>query len=256
MPRPCKKRRVCKHPDFCEFVATESQSDEVVLLTIDEFECLRLVDYEMLTQEECAAKMTVARTTVTLIYQEARRKLMDALLHGKKLVVRGGNYHLCPNHQDCGGFDCLTEHIEFKNKENNITMRIAITHQDGQVFGHFGRTEQFKIYDVDESGKVIPFILESNGAGHSALADLLARGKVDVLICGGIGGGAVNALSSFGIKVYAGASGACDDVFATFMSGNLSLDGASNCNHHHHEEGHDCHCGEHHHGEGHNCHCH
>ena len=83
--------------------------------------------------------------------------------------------------------------------------RIAVTYDNGQVFGHFGRTEQFKVYDVSDGKVVSSEIIDSNGEGHGALAGLLAVNNVDVLVCGGIGGGAMNALSENGIEVCAGA---------------------------------------------------
>lgn len=109
MSRPCKRRRVCFKPLYDEFITLNSQNPDVSILTIDEFECLRLIDYEKITQEECAIKMEIARTTVTLIYQEARYKLMDALLNGKKIIIQGGNYSLCTNSEKCRGYDCLNK---------------------------------------------------------------------------------------------------------------------------------------------------
>lgn len=138
-------------------------------------------------------------------------------------------------------------------------MRIAVTYENEFVFQHFGKTQQFKIYDVQDNQIVDTFILDSNGAGHGALADVLSRNCVDVLICGGIGGGAVHALESANIKLCAGCSGPCDEVVKRFINEEIHLNSESNCNHHHHEheEGHECHCHEHgHHEGGHNCKCH
>lgn len=259
MPRPCKRRRVCVKPRYVEFLSTESNSKETVNLTVDEFECLRLLDYEQITQEECAKKMNIARTTVTSIYQEARYKLMDAIINGKKVLISGGNYEVCSEHENCMGYNCLTDNMVIKQRKDDIYMRIAVTYDNGQVFQHFGKTQQFKIYDVDESKVIETFILDSNGAGHGALADVLRRNKVDLLICGGIGNGAVNALAKCNVNVCAGTSGDTDQLIEQYLKGELELNGKSNCNHHHeHEEHHECHCGshEHHHEEKHNCKCH
>lgn len=109
-------------------------------------------------------------------------------------------------------------------------MQLAIPYDDGQVFQHFGRSEQFKLYEVTD-GTVGPSrILENNGAGHGALVTLLAQEHVDVLICGGIG---------------AGVQGEADKAAADFAAGRLAYDPAVHCEHH--GEGHD-------HGHGHNCH--
>ena len=132
-------------------------------------------------------------------------------------------------------------------------MRIAVTYENGQVFQHFGHTEEFKIYEI-EDGKVISTeIIGSNGSGHSALAALLDERKIDVLICGGIGGGAQTALAERGIELCAGADGNADQAVEAYLRGELVNTGA-NCNHH--GEGHSCHdhgCGEHDCGNG-DCH--
>ena len=132
-------------------------------------------------------------------------------------------------------------------------MRIAVTYENGQVFQHFGHTEEFKIYEI-EDGKVISTeIIGSNGSGHSALAALLDEHKIDVLICGGIGGGAQAALAERGIELCAGADGNADQAVEAYLRGELVNTGA-NCNHH--GEGHSCHdhgCGEHDCGNG-DCH--
>ena len=132
-------------------------------------------------------------------------------------------------------------------------MRIAVTYENGQVFQHFGHTEEFKIYEI-EDGKVISTeIIGSNGSGHSALAALLDERKIDVLICGGIGGGAQAALAERGIELCAGADGNADQAVEAYLHGELVNTGA-NCNHH--GEGHSCHdhgCGEHDCGNG-DCH--
>ena len=129
-------------------------------------------------------------------------------------------------------------------------MRIAVTYENGQVFQHFGHTEEFKIYEI-EDGKVISTeIIGSNGSGHSALAAQLDARKIDVLICGGIGGGAQAALAERGIELCAGADGNADQAVEAYLRGELVNTGA-NCNHH--GEGHSCHdhgCGEHDCGNG------
>ena len=117
-------------------------------------------------------------------------------------------------------------------------MRIAVTYENGEVFQHFGHTETFKVYEV-ENGKVVSSeIVGSNGSGHGALAGLLADKSIDVLICGGIGGGAQTALSERGIELCAGASGNADEAVEAYLRGELVNTGA-NCNHH--GEGHSCH---------------
>lgn len=125
-------------------------------------------------------------------------------------------------------------------------MKIAVTYENGQIFQHFGHTEQFKVYEV-EDGKIISSkLIGSNGSGHGALAGLLADHSIDVLICGGIGCGAQAALEDHGIELCAGATGDPDQAVEAYLRGELINTGA-NCSHH--GEGHSC--GGH--GEGHSC---
>ena len=122
-------------------------------------------------------------------------------------------------------------------------MKIAVTYENGEVFQHFGHTEQFKIYDVEDGKVVSSKVTGSDGAGHEALADLLAERAIDVLICGGIGGGAQAALFEAGIRLFGGAEGPADEAVKALIGGNLDYDPDVMCSHH---EGHDHgSCGEH-----------
>ncbi|HIR96388.1 MAG TPA: FKBP-type peptidyl-prolyl cis-trans isomerase [Candidatus Merdisoma faecalis] len=127
-------------------------------------------------------------------------------------------------------------------------MKIAVTYDNGNVFQHFGKTEFFKVYEVEDNKVVSSEVIGSNGVGHGALAGLLADQAVDVLICGGIGGGAQAALEEAGVELCAGAEGDTDQAVEAYLRGELISSGA-NCDHHHHEEGHSC--GGH--EEGHSC---
>lgn len=118
-------------------------------------------------------------------------------------------------------------------------MKIAATYENGKIFQHFGRTENFKVYEVEDGKIVSSEVIGSNGVGHGALAGLLADQTIEVLICGGLGGGAMNALVQAGITVVAGAEGDADKAVQDYLAGNLVSSGA-NCDHHHHEEGHEC----------------
>ena len=127
-------------------------------------------------------------------------------------------------------------------------MKIAVTYDNGEVFQHFGKTESFKIYNVEDNTVVSSEIIGSNGTGHGALAGLLAEQGINILICGGIGGGAQAALTEAGIELCAGAQGNTDQVVEAYLKGELESSGV-NCDHHHHEEGHSC--GDH--ESGHSC---
>lgn len=126
-------------------------------------------------------------------------------------------------------------------------MKIAVTYDNGNIFQHFGKTEYFKVYEVEDNKVVSSEVIGSDGTGHGALAGLLADQSVDVLICGGIGGGAQSALAEAGVELCSGAQGDADQAVEAYLKGELVSTGV-NCDHHH-EEGHSC--GDH--GDGHSC---
>ena len=132
-------------------------------------------------------------------------------------------------------------------------MKIAVTYENGQIFQHFGHTEQFKIYYA-EGGKVVSSeVIDTDGSGHGALAGLLSAMNVDALICGGIGGGAQTALAQVGIKLYGGVSGSADEAVNALLGGTLGYNPDVKCSHHAHEHGEGGHtCGSHGCG-GHSC---
>ena len=102
MARPRKCRRICHLPPAREF-RPEGEAEGEVTLTLDEVECLRLLDVEGLTQEQCAAQMMVGRATVTAIYDAARRKVAQALVYGRELVIQGGDFAVCEHGGHCCG---------------------------------------------------------------------------------------------------------------------------------------------------------
>ena len=128
-------------------------------------------------------------------------------------------------------------------------MKIAVTYENGQVFQHFGHTEQFKVYEVENGQISDAKVVDTNGSGHGALAGMLQELEVEVLICGGIGAGAQQALAEAGIQLYGGVAGSTDDAVQAFLNETLSYNPDVKCSHHdEHEHGK---CGEHGCGEGH-----
>jgi len=120
-------------------------------------------------------------------------------------------------------------------------MRIAVTYQNGEIFQHFGHTEQFKVYDVEDGKIIASDVVDTNGSGHGALAGILTALNANVLICGGIGGGAQMALHAAGIELLGGVSGEADKAVDDYIAGNLAYNPDVKCNHHdHHGEGHVC----------------
>ena len=122
-------------------------------------------------------------------------------------------------------------------------MRIAVTYENGLIFQHFGHTAQFKLYDVENGEVKSAFVMSTNGSGHGALAGFLKSVRADAVICGGIGGGAQQALKDAGIALYAGVQGDPDAAVAALAEGTLVYSATANCDHHH--EGEEHHCGEH-----------
>lgn len=225
-----------------------------VILTVDEYETLRLIDREGFSQQECGTYMGVGRTTVQLIYAAARKKVADALVDGLPLKIEGGDYRLCDGAEErcgCGGCERHRRWEEFMIT-GGTHMKIAVTYENGQVFQHFGHTEQFKIYDVEQNQVKSAQVADTNGSGHGALAGFLGQRGVNVLICGGIGGGARNALAQAGIEIYGGVSGDADQAVEALLAGALRFDPNAACSHHdgEHGHGHDCH------DHGHDCHSH
>ena len=119
-------------------------------------------------------------------------------------------------------------------------MKIAVTYDNGEIFQHFGHTETFKIYDIADGKVVSAEVVDTNGSGHGALAGFLVAHGVDTLICGGIGGGAQNALAQAGIRLFGGVSGNADEAVNALLAGNLGYNPNVHCDHHDHEAGHSC----------------
>ena len=243
MPRPKKCRRVCAYPRTVAF-SPEGAPEEraAVVLTVEEYEAIRLIDKEGLSQEQASELMQVARTTVQQIYADARRKLAEVLVDGLPLRIEGGDYQLCRG-TGCRRSSCYQQqfHPISAKPKGETTMRVAVTYEDGEIFQHFGHTAQFKLYDV-EDGKILSSeVVDTNGSGHGALAGLLSALNVDALICGGIGGGAQAALAAAGIRLYGGVSGSADEAAEALAAGALDFDPNARCDHHdHHGDSHTC----------------
>ena len=243
MPRPKKCRRVCDFPRTLTFLPEDPKNrEQVVILTVDEYETIRLIDKEGLSQEQCGDFMQVARTTVQQIYANARKKLADVLVEGLPLRIEGGDYQLCNGGNRARGCsNCYKQKFnqQYARPKGEHVMRIAVTYENGEIFQHFGHTEQFKVYDV-ENGKIVSAeVVDTNGSGHGALAGVLSALHVDALICGGIGGGAQAALAAAGIQLYGGVSGGADRAAEALAAGTLAYDANVICDHHgeHHQEG-------------------
>ncbi|NLP46479.1 MAG: DUF134 domain-containing protein [Epulopiscium sp.] len=114
MARPRKWRKVCCLPQNTCFgpLGDGIDLDQMIVMSVDEYETIRLIDLEGLTQEECGDQMHIARTTVQRIYSEARKKIAESLVHGKTIKIEGGDYKLCNGFEkSCGGIHCLRNRV-------------------------------------------------------------------------------------------------------------------------------------------------
>ena len=134
-------------------------------------------------------------------------------------------------------------------------MKIAVTYENGQIFQHFGHTSQFKVYEIQNNQITSSQVVDTAGSGHGALAGFLMEHGIDTLICGGIGGGAQNALAQAGIKLYGGVVGDADAAVQALLENNLQFNPNVHCSHHDHQHGEEGHtCGSHGCGSNHSCH--
>ncbi len=236
MPRPEKLRRICTMPDYCQFGPLGICNKENIIMSLDEYETIRLMDFLGMQQEQCAQRLGVARTTAQAIYRRARKKMATALVQGQHLYIKGGQYKI------------------YKEEK----MKIAVTHENEKVFQHFGHTEEFKVYTIENETVTDAQIVSTQGSGHGALATFLKDLGVTTLICGGIGQGAKQALAQASIEIFPGASGNADEAVNSLLGGTLAYDPDIQCNHHghHHGEDHGHHGENHgHHGCGHKSGC-
>ena len=247
MPRPQKCRRICNVPRTDSFRPEKHRGEIPIIMTVDEYEVIRLVDLEEKTHEQCALQMDISRSTVQEIYENARRKLAACIVYGRKLVIAGGNYRVCDGRENCRcELKCRqadnNKRTELKNgNRGGFTMKIAVPYENGQIFQHFGHTERFKFYETDNTEIVNSEIIETAGSGHGALAGFLMKHGADTLICGGIGGGAQTALAEAGIRLYGGVSGDADTAVTELLSGKLNYNPDVQCSHHeHHGENNSC----------------
>lgn len=229
MPRPCKKRNISVLPRCTRFLPDIEKIENTIVLSLDEYEVIRLIDLEGLNQTESAKRLQVAPSTINAIYSSARKKLAQFLLMQTELRIEGGHTH----------YD--------KQQEEKI-MRIAVPYENEEVFQHFGHTEQFKIYNLMNGKIVSSFIQNTEGKGHAKLAEFLKENSVDILLCGGIGQGARNALQQAKITLFPGVMGKVDEAVMAYLEGSLMFNADFVCDHHSSEEGHDC--------QEHECHCH
>ena len=119
MPRPKNDRIVYEPPFYTEFkpVGVSSKSLEEVVLSLDEFEAVRLADLAGMSHEEAANEMGISRSTFSRLIVKSRKKIADYFFHGKLLTINGGNVHFRKNIIQCS--DC--GHMFKINMETSMT---------------------------------------------------------------------------------------------------------------------------------------
>lgn len=238
MPRPVKRRKVCRLPETPGFDPAGGRGQKPALvLSVDEYETLRLIDGEGLSQEACGARMEVARTTVQQIYKSARKKLADALVGGLPLRIVGGGYRLCdgvPSRHGCGRCpwrENVRKITEDSKKEKNSgrseTMKIAIPIDETEknVCTVFARAPYFGFYDTETKQTelfVNPAAQAQGGAGVKA-AQFVADNGASALLTPRCGENAGAVFKAAGIKVYEAGLGGVQENLALFEEGRLPL---------------------------------
>lgn len=221
MPRNPSPKTIRSTPPARIFIPTKSNPDTIrggIIMLLEEWEALRLVDYAGLEQTTAALSMGISRQSVQMLVSSARSKLARAVVEGLPLHIQGDPEN--------------TGNNQTSITKRNSMMKIAVTTQHTQVFPHFGRTPEFYVVTAEDGKIVEESIIPAPAEGHGALVGFLVGQGVDALICGGVGGGAFNSLRAAGIQIYAGASGSVKEQVLSLLSGQLSQQGDANCDHH------------------------
>ena len=228
MPRPKKCRKVCQMPTTKEFQPIGDTSCKAsVILTVDEYEAIRLIDKQGFSQEECSNYMQVARTTVQLIYNSARKKLADALVDGLSIRIEGGDFQLCDGNEDycgCGGCRRHRRGCVQRNIQEDGKMRIAIPLDENKqdVCIVLARAPYF-LFREDGKDTIVenPAAQAHGGAGIHA-AQFLVDSGVNVLITVRCGQNAADVFKAAGMKIYKSANKAAAEDLAALEEEKLN----------------------------------
>ena len=228
MPRPRKCRKVCCLPDNDGFVPVRGGEELTpIVLNVDEYEAIRLIDREGFSQEQCEEYMRIARTTVQQIYAAARKKLADALVEGLPLRIEGGDFQLCDGNEDycgCGGCRRHRRGCVQQNIMEDRKMRIAIPLDENKqdVCIVLARAPYFLFWE-DGKDTILenPAAQAHGGAGIQA-AQFLVDNGVNVLITVRCGQNAADVFKAAGMKIYKSANKAAADDLTAFEDGKLS----------------------------------
>ena len=223
MPRPRKCRRVCRMPDNLGFLPiSPGKEPEAVILNVDEFETLRLIDREGMSQEQCGTYMGVARATVQQIYTSARKKIADALVEARPLRIEGGHYRICeqPCH-NCEG--CWKEVSGREPKKEDGIMKIAIPLDENRadVCPVLARAPYF-LFAWENQQEILenPAAQAQGGAGLKA-AQFLVDQEVDVILTPRCGQNSADVFAAAEIEIYKTRQGTAQENLTAFRQDKL-----------------------------------
>ena len=228
MPRPKKCRKVCQMPTTKEFQPIGDTSCKAsVILTVDEYEAIRLIDKQGFSQEECSNYMQVARTTVQLIYNSARKKLADALVDGLTIRIEGGDFQLCDGNEDycgCGGCRRHRRGCVQRNIQEDGKMRIAIPLDENKqdVCIVLARAPYFLLREDGKDTIVENPAAQAHGGAGIHAAQFLVDSGVNVLITVRCGQNAADVFKAAGMKIYKSANKAAAEDLAALEEEKLN----------------------------------
>ena len=261
-PRPKNIRKVNNMPSVAGFrpVISNNSCEETIFLHFEEYETIRLCDYEMKTQQEASISMGVSRPTLSRIYTSARQKIAKAFVCGAAIMIEGGVSYTNSEWFRCGscGFlfnninpalkirktvcpVCFSEDIHTSNiniNKNKIMMKIAIPTRDNVIDNHFGHCEYYTILTVGQDNQILSSetIPSPQGCGcKSNIASELECMGVSVMLAGNMGQGALNVLTAHHIKVIRGCSGNILNVATDYLNGKIADSGIGCSSHEHHQ---------------------
>ncbi len=227
MPRRRKCRKVCQMPATLEFRPVgQNPCKAAVILSVDEYEAIRLIDKQGFSQEECAGYMQVARTTAQLIYNAARKKLADSLVDGLPLRIEGGDYRLCDGEEACCGCGGCQRHrygqmMKTDKEEGRMRIAVPLDENKQDVCVVLARAPYFLFQD-EETERIVenPAAQAYGGAGMQA-AQFLVDNGVTALITVRCGQNAADVLTAAGMKIYKSVNKTAAEELTALADGKL-----------------------------------
>lgn len=227
MPRPRKCRKVCRLPDNDGFIPIRSGENlAAIILNVDEYETLRLIDREGFSQEQCGDYMHIARATVQQIYTNARKKLADALVEGRPIRISGGDYRLCDGTETycgCGGCHKHSRSPMMKSDKEEGKMKIAIPLDENKqdVCPVLARAPYFLFKDAETESIVENPAAQAQGGAGLQVAQFLVDNDVHTLITVRCGQNAADVFTAAGMKIYKSVNKTAVEELAALAEGTL-----------------------------------